>query len=171
MTTTFPENAMLALSALFFGIMAGFFWTYSFNINLAMLEVSGPVYAQVQSLFNQNVRHATFFTFFFGSGVVSFIALIVNWRHRTSLAFALLGLAFLVYGLGIILFTRNVNLPLNYYTESWELSALPSDWASIREQWNRANNIRVAMAGTAFILSLSALVVRCSFPDRTQRAT
>lgn len=165
MKTSLLENALLALSALFFGIMAGFFWTYSFNINLAMLDVSGPIYAQMQSLFNQHVRHGMFFTFFFGSGAVCFIALIVNWRHLRSLAFALLGLAFLVYCLGVILFTKNVNLPLNYYTESWDLNALPSDWASIRDQWIRANNIRVVMAGAAFVLSLSALVVRCSLPN------
>ncbi len=168
MKASLLENALLALSALFFGIMAGFFWTYSFNVNLAMLDISGPIYAQMQSLFNQHVRHGMFFTFFFGSAAVSFIALIVNCRHLCSPAFALLGLAFLVYCLGIILFTKIVNLPLNYYTESWDLNALPSDWASIREQWNRANNIRVVMAGTAFVLSLSALMVRCSFPNGDQ---
>ncbi len=38
--------------------MAGFFWTYSDNVNLAMLQVDGATYATVQSLFNMNVRHA-----------------------------------------------------------------------------------------------------------------
>lgn len=46
-----------------------------------------------------------------------------------------------------------------YYTESWDLNALPSDWT----------NIRVVMAGTAFVLSLSALMVRCSFPNGEQQ--
>ncbi len=42
------------------GIMAGFFYTYTFNVNLAMLEVDGSTYAVVQSLFNENVRHPMF---------------------------------------------------------------------------------------------------------------
>ncbi|MEZ5702419.1 MAG: hypothetical protein R3E42_11505 [Burkholderiaceae bacterium] len=46
-----------ALSLLAMGIMAGFFWTYSINVNLAMLEMDGPVYATVQSAFNRHVRH------------------------------------------------------------------------------------------------------------------
>lgn len=161
MQTSPFENVLLALSALFFGIMAGFFWTYSFNVNHAMLDVNGPVYAQVQSLLNQHVRHEMFFTFFFGGGAVSFIALIGNWRHRRSLAFALLAVACLAYWVGIILFTKYVNLPLNAYTESWDVNALPTDWSRIREKWNLANDIRVLVASTAFVLNLSALVVRC----------
>lgn len=46
--------------------MAGFFATYSANVNLATLELNGPTYAQVQSAFNRNVRHAGFFACFFG---------------------------------------------------------------------------------------------------------
>lgn len=162
MNTTWIENGSLALSALFFGIMAGFFWTYSINVNQAMLDVSGPVYAQVQSLFNQHVRHGFFFTFFFGGGAVSFAALVGNWRHRRSASFVMLALACLIYTVGIILLTKFVNLPLNYYTESWDINALPSDWASIREQWNRANNVRMVAAVTAFTMTLMAQVARSS---------
>ena len=52
-----------------FGVMAGFFWTYSANVNLAMLTVDGATYATVQSAFNRHVRHALFFALFFGIGL------------------------------------------------------------------------------------------------------
>ena len=54
------------LAVLLLGLMAGFFATYSANVNLATLELDGPTYAQVQSAFNRNVRHAGFFVCFFG---------------------------------------------------------------------------------------------------------
>ena len=64
-----PDRLSLAaqlLTVLLLGLMAGFFATYSANVNLATLELNGPTYAQVQSAFNRNVRHAGFFACFFG---------------------------------------------------------------------------------------------------------
>lgn len=165
MKFTYLENTTIAIASLVFGIMAGFFWTYTFNINLAMQAVDGSTYATVQSLFNQNVRHLMFFIFFFGGGGFSILALLANWQHRKTASFILLALACFIYIFGIILFTRQVNLPLNYYTESWNPQNLPSDWPLIREQWNSANNIRVGTSFLSFMLSLSALVFRAS---RTQ---
>ena len=64
-----PDRLSLAaqlLTVLLLGLMAGFFATYSANVNLATLELNGPTYAQVQSAFNRYVRHAGFFACFFG---------------------------------------------------------------------------------------------------------
>jgi uncharacterized membrane protein len=162
-TTYSPlENLSLAAAIVVFGLMAGFFWTYTFNVNIAMLKVDGPTYATVQSLFNQNVRHIWFFALFFGGGVVSVAALLINYKHRKTGAFKLLALAAVVYVLGIIFFTRSVNLPLNAITEAWNPAALPSNWSAIRDQWNQANAFRVVTAMAAFVLSLTALVLRAS---------
>jgi uncharacterized membrane protein len=74
--------ACQALCLLAMGIMAGFFWTYTINVNLAMLEVDGPTYATVQSAFNRNVRHPMFFAFFFGPMPLALAALASGWAHR-----------------------------------------------------------------------------------------
>ncbi len=60
-----PPPALLvliphALAVLWLGLMAGFFGTYSANVNLALLQMDGATYATVQSAFNRNVRHALF---------------------------------------------------------------------------------------------------------------
>ncbi len=158
----YVENGTLALAALVTGIMAGFFYTYTFNVNLAMLEVDGATYATVQSLFNENVRHSMFFIFFFGGGAVALLAAVANWQHFRNPAFWLIVVAALIYILGIIVFTANVNLPLNAYTESWNPQNLPADWEATRTAWNQANAIRVGTAGTAFLLYLVVLVFRSS---------
>lgn len=156
------ENGALMWAIIVFGIMAGFFWTYTFNVNYALLAVDGPTYATVQSLLNMNVRHAMFFVFFFGGGFFSMLALAINYKHWRQLNFYLLLAAALIYVVGIITFTQQVNLPLNYYTESWNPEQLPADWESIRSQWNQANAIRVATSFSSFVLATLALLLRAS---------
>ncbi|AZZ92878.1 DUF1772 domain-containing protein [Hahella sp. KA22] len=43
---------------------------------------------------------------------------------------------------GVIIFTKQVNLPLNYYTESSVPTSLSDDWMETRNSWNDANAIR-----------------------------
>lgn len=148
----------VAVAAL--GIMAGFFWTYTINVSPALLTVDGAVYAQVQSAFNRHVRHALFFTFFFGPPVVAALALAAGRRQWRRAWFAGLGVSGLLYLLGIVFFTAQVNLPLNHYTESWNPQALPTDWAQTRERWNTANLWRSGVSAAAFVLALGALTCR-----------
>ncbi len=162
---TFLDHAgrvSLGLTVAFLGVMAGFFWTYTFNINLAMQQVDGQTYATMQSLFNQNVRHPMFFMFFFGSGAIAILAVLLNFRHRQSLFFWLIVLAAIVYIAGIIIFTKQVNLPLNAYTESWDPLNLPMDWQATRDSWNQANAFRTMTSFVSLLLSTSALMLRSS---------
>ncbi len=154
------ENGVLALAIIVFGYMAGFFWTYTFNVNLAMLQVDGETYAIMQSLFNENVRHVPFYLLFFGGGFVPVVAIIVNLRNWRQISFWLILFAAITYILGIIFYTRNVNLPLNYYTESWNPTNVPLDWVVTRDSWNAANAFRVGTSTASFTLSVMALMLR-----------
>jgi len=163
---TLLENGTLGIATLVFGVMAGFFWTYTFNVNLAMLQVDGATYAKVQSLFNQNVRHLMFFTFFFGGGLFSVVALIANLRLWRTFSFWFIVLSAIIYITGIIVFTQQVNLPLNYYTESWQPLNLPADWVDVRKRWNDANAIRVVTSFLSFLFCVVALVLRANQSSR-----
>ena len=151
-----------ALAVLWLGLMAGFFGTYSANVNLAMLQMDGATYATVQSAFNQNVRHALFFSLFFGPPVWCALALLAAWREHRAAWWRVLGVVAVAYVLGIVFFTQQVNLPLNYATEAWDPKALPADWAQVRNQWNAANLWRALLSLAAFAASLAALVWRCA---------
>lgn len=161
------ENGAIAVASVLLGLMAGFFYTYSFNVNLALLQVDGETYATVQSLLNQNVRHAGFFVCFFGAGGMSLVAAAVNFRRWREASFWLVAIAGVMYVFGVIVFTRQVNLPLNAYTESWSPSALPVDWEAIRTQWNQANAVRVWVSLSSFCFCLAALVLRASVQRKT----
>jgi uncharacterized membrane protein len=158
------------LTVLLLGLMAGFFATYSANVNLATLELDGPTYAQVQSAFNRNVRHAGFFACFFGPLPLGLVALALACAERRAAWWRLLALTVLAYGLGVVLFTRQVNLPLNALTESWTVATLPADWAGVREAWNRANLWRSGLSLMLFAAGLITLVLRLQTPLTAARA-
>lgn len=164
-TQFYIRSSLIALATLMLGVMAGFFWTYTFNVNLAMQQVDGETYATVQSLFNQNVRHSYFFTLFFGSAAVTVLAILANLKHYRRSFFWLLVAAAAIYIGGVIIYTSSVNLPLNAYTESWDISNLPSDWQATRDAWNSANALRVGTSGAAFILGMGALFGRAIVRD------
>ena len=144
------------VTVLLFGLMAGFFATYSFNVNYAMLAVDGQTYATVQSLFNVNVRHLGFFVCFFGGGVAPIITALIWYPvdRKVALVWFILGVFYIG---GIIFFTKFVNLPLNYYTESWNPAALPQDWQEVRLAWNQANLFRAGLSIGVFVISLILL--------------
>ena len=148
------------LSIFWLGIMAGFFWTYSVNVGQATAQLSGADYATFQSLLNRNVRNNSFFVFFFGPPVWVALALLCAWRQRLARWWWCLAAAGLLYLLGIVFFTAQVNLPNNAYTESWNPQQLPSDWAATRETWRHANHWRTVASGASFLLACLALSLR-----------
>ena len=160
-TTAFRLSLAVQLLTVFaLGIMAGFFGTYSANVNLAMLQLDGPTYAMVQSGFNRNVRHALFFAFFFGPLPLGLLTLATSGRQGARAWGWLVAVTVLAYALGIVWFTREVNLPLNQLTESWTPTTLPADWAAVRDAWNRANLLRAVLSAGLFALGLLSLTLR-----------
>lgn len=139
------------------GIMAGFFWTYAFNVGMALHEVDGPTYAELQSLLNENVRHPLFFVFFFSGPLFSVTSLIVRFEQRRTVWFWLVLLSTIIYVFGVIILTHQVHLPLNYYIESWPKTNLPAGWMGVRERWNDANMARVLASFSSFLLCVVAL--------------
>lgn len=155
------------LAVVWLGLMAGFFGTYSANVNLAMLQMDGATYATVQSTLNRNVRHGLFFALFFGPPLWCALALATGWARRREGWWPTLAAVMLAYALGIIVFTQQVNLPLNATTEAWDPQALPVDWAQVRTQWNTANLWRALLSLAAFVLALATLVWRLTASSRT----
>ena len=160
--------ALHVVAVFFLGIMAGFFGTYSANVNLAMLQMDGATYATVQSALNRNVRHSLFFALFFGPPLWCALALATGWARRREAWWSTLAAVLLAYLLGIVFFTLQVNLPLNATTEAWNPQVLPADWAQVRARWNAANLWRALLSLAAFVAALATLVWRLA-PPRADR--
>ncbi len=164
------QLSLHALAALWMGMMAGFFWAYSANVNQALLQMDGATYAMVQSALNRNVRHWLFFIFFFGPPLWCALALLAAWPSRRQGWWWALALAGVAYLLGIVFFTQQVNLPLNKITEAWNPQALPADWAQVRDRWNTANLWRTLVNAAAFIVAVLTLAYRAAAPREVNRS-
>ena len=147
-------------SIMWLGLMAGFFWAYSINVSQALAQVDGATYASVQALLNQHVRHTAFFVFFFGAPAWVLLSLLPAWRQWRSAWWVCLATAGLLYALGIVVFTAQVNLPNNASTESWHPQHLPRDWVATRDAWRLANHWRTAVSVLSFVLACVALAIR-----------
>jgi hypothetical protein len=124
----------------------------------------------VQSGFNRNVRHALFFAFFFGPVPLGLLTLLTARRQHARAWWRLTALIVLAYALGIVWFTREINLPLNLLTESWAPATLPSDWSAVRDAWNRANLWRAVLSASLFALGLLGLCLRLLSVSQTKAA-
>jgi uncharacterized membrane protein len=162
-TSPLVALAFHVLAVIALGVMAGFFGAYSVNVNLATSQMDGATYAQVQSAFNRHVRHGLFFAFFFSPPLLCLLAALAAWSQPTqqtpSLPWCLMAIG-AVYGLGIVVFTAQLVLPLNYTTESWNPAALPADWADVRSQWSNSNLLRAWVSLGCFAVATGLLAWR-----------
>lgn len=110
-----------------------------------------------------------FFTFFFGPPLWCAVALTSACRARPGWWW-LATLVGLGYALGIVVFTQQVNLPLNQITESWTPATLPADWVVTRDEWNRANAWRAGWCSLLFALGLATLTWRAAGSQSTGTA-
>ncbi len=92
---------------------------------------------------------AGFFACFSGPLPLGLLALASGWRQRARAWWWLMAAIVLAYALGIVWFTREVNLPLNQLTESWTPATLLADWSAVRDAWNRANLLRLLATAPA----------------------
>ncbi|KAB2900861.1 MAG: DUF1772 domain-containing protein [Burkholderiaceae bacterium] len=165
-TPTTGSLLLHALAVLALGLMAGFFGAYAINVSPALRGMDGALYATVQSALNRHVRHTLFFVCFFGPPLWCLLALAAGWAERARPWWRLLLGVGMAYALGIIVFTHQVNLPLNHATEAWNPQALPAGWPQVRERWNQANTWRAVLSLALFAAAQGSLVMRMARPAR-----
>lgn len=161
---SYVTDALRVVTILLTGIMAGFFFAYSYNVNIAFEGLNASTYAEAMQRINVAVRNPVFFAVFFPAVLVPALAVILSWRRYQSLPFWLFLAGFVVYFVGSFLVTAQINLPLNAYLESWSIQSPPPDWDETRRSWNQANLVRTWASIIAFACYLLALVV----PERMQ---
>ena len=86
------------------------------------------------------------------------IIVLVGLRKQVrSPLFILTALAFLIFILGVMAYTILLNVPINNYVLTWDLSAPPADWMQARANWEALNTPRTFISIASFTLYLIAL--------------
>jgi uncharacterized membrane protein len=142
-----------------FALMTGFFYSFSVTV-MPGLDVTEPNAAilGMQGI-NTAVRNGVFFATFFLGPV--FAALVGTWmfvrgQKRSALK---LFLAALIYGVGVIVLTAQVNVPMNEsLAQVTGTIANPGGlWSEFSERWTNWNTVRTVFSGIAMMLAISAL--------------
>jgi hypothetical protein len=72
-----------------------------------------------------------------------------------AFAFSLVALVFIVGDMAV---TLAGNVPINKQVQSWNLAKPPSDWAELRDRWERLHTIRTALIVSGFASLVAAVV-------------
>ncbi|WP_247003416.1 DUF1772 domain-containing protein [Halosolutus gelatinilyticus] len=150
---------LVAASAVFGGVMAGFFFAYSASVVPALAVLPADAYAAVMQPINERIRNSAFGVAFFGAiAVPAACAAVVVLRGDWAAQYGRLFLAgVVVYAIGTIAVTVLVHFPMNDAIAAWDPASPPSDWAATRTRWARWNHVRTAAAIVSFVLYVGAL--------------
>lgn len=113
------------LSVLFSGAIFGFFFAWVSSTMWGLDAADPQVAIAAMQAMNASVRNAVFAPTFFGTPLVLLMTAAVNWRRSQAAAMAFAAAA-LIYGLGGLLLTMLVNVPMN---EVLAQIAIPADRA------------------------------------------
>lgn len=152
------SEMILSAATLFGGLMAGFFFAYSFSVNWGLKRLDNTAYLSAMQNINKEVLNPIFFTCFFGALMLIPIATIQQLReNRTTFVFLLI--AALSYSIGVFGITGFKNVPLNQKLATFNISTATN--ASLQQMrntfekpWVFWNNIRM----TASLITLFCLI-------------
>ncbi len=157
-----PFRAFLILaSTLALGLIAGFFYTYEVSVMRGFARLGDADFIAAMQSVNATIRNWAFAPSFFGAALLAIVTALVHvrdWRRAKGL---LIVAAALVYGLGGLLLTLRINVPMNEWLAVQGPPDLMTDPGAIRAQyeqdWVFWNLVRTINSGVAFALMAIAL--------------
>lgn len=151
---------LLTVSAVLGGIMAGFFFTYSASVVLALDTLSASAYTTVMQSINETVLNVVFGVAFFGAVLVPAVsaAVVLLQGDWTAPYGQLLLAGVVIYLIGTFAVTILIHIPMNDYIATWSTTSPPDDWAAVRSRWALWNHGRTTAALVSFVLYLAAIV-------------
>lgn len=156
------QHISLGLLIILTGLSAGLCFTWSNAITPGIGTLDNYEYLIAFQQINRAILNPTFFIVFFGPFILGIINLFVL-KNTSSSAIPLLGLAVLIYFLGVVLITIFGNVPLNEMLDKSDLlTASQEELTTLRNnfeaKWNQLHLIRTLSAITSFILLIMSLI-------------
>lgn len=139
------------------GAIAGFFYAYSSSVMRGLDSVDPRIAIVAMQGINETVRNVFFAPSFFGAPATCLLAamlFLISRQRKPALAFAMAGL---VYLLGALVLTFQINVPMN---EALAAVTLPEDpdksrliWADYTSRWTFWNHVRMVFSFVALLLT------------------
>ncbi|SNS90060.1 DUF1772 domain-containing protein [Antarctobacter heliothermus] len=146
-----------SLAALLFtGAIFGFFYAWICSTIWGLDTLDPRIAIAAMQAMNESVRNAVFAPAFFGTPLVCALAACLSLGVRNSPAALAFAAAALVYGLGGMVLTMAVNVPMNRALGALEvpqdLAQAQALWQAYSPRWQVFNTLRTVASGTALLL-------------------
>jgi uncharacterized membrane protein len=139
------------------GIMAGFFWTYSFTVMWGLDRTDPRSAIDSMQGINLAVPNPMFLLFFMGLPLLLIAAAILFWQTGQTASLWLFAASTLLYLIGGIGITGAVNIPLNdglaRVTVPTDIAAARDIWTTYTAAWMPWTHLRTALTALAFALA------------------
>lgn len=144
--------ALILITALGCGLMAGVFFAFSNFVMQALRELPHPYGVRAMQAINRHVLNSGFMLVFMGTALLCLILLGVAWWQTIAGAAYVVGGA-LLYLLGVFGITAAGNVPLNERLAKNEAEAF---WREYLQRWMMWNHLRTLAAGMAMLCFILA---------------
>ena len=146
---------LLLLTTIFSGLIAGFFFTYSISVMLGLKKLSDREFLSAMQSINKEVLNWFFFLVFFGTLILLALSYFQMFS-KNKLLFTILLISFIVYGIGVILITGMMNVPLNNQLEAFQITSeteqnIQKMRQTFEKPWCFWNNVRTSATLLSFI--------------------
>ena len=151
----------LIITLLFTGLMAGFFFSYTFSVNLGLQKLKDKEYLLAMQNINKEVLNPVFFSCFFGTLLFCIVSTLLSIDFSSPKFYVIL-LSALLYIFGVFVITGLQNVPLNNQLESFAIEsaneeALQKMRTLFEAPWNYWNNVRTISSIISFLLLLTSI--------------
>jgi len=156
------QDICLGLLILLTGLSAGLCFTWNNAITPGIGRLDNYGYLTSFQQMNKTIINPTFIIVFFGPFILGLVNLYV-FKNTSNSAIWSLGLAVLIYFLGVVLITIFGNVPLNEVLDKSDLVATSQKDLKIlrnsfENKWNQFHLIRTLSALASFALLLISLI-------------
>ncbi len=155
------------------GLAAGFFTTWQISVMRGLALLDDRSFVAAMNAFNDTVRTGWFAVIFFGTGVLGVVMAIAELARarRLSVRSSLLLAGAVLYVVGVLLVTTQVNLPLNAelgLTRDGQDQAMAAARSDYEAPWRQANLVRTLASLAALGAFSAAAMVTVSGGDRRE---
>lgn len=146
------------------GVFAGLLYTFEQAVIPTLNTLTATEYTKVEQGLIQYLD--AFPTGVIGISLVAMLLplypLIRLWRHRSTAFWRWTASGWVLFFLGVGLFTIVLNAPINAYVKTWDVASPPADWQTARDNWNQLNRIRTPINLVSLLCLLWAAL--CPIP-------
>ncbi len=154
---------ILIIAALFSGLIAGLFYSWSISVTPGIGRLNDENYLRAFQAMNRAILNPVFFIAFFGLAILSIYLGFISINSEMTQQNWFVLLASFLYLVGIMFVTIFGNIPLNNGLEALQIDKMTAEQMELfrdgfETKWNRLNLIRTISSSLSLLFFILACI-------------